>query len=124
MNNEVKAAGADIGGEIEAARKYRTLTYRGLGGWRSTDGDDLDTEDVNELLAVLGHSWLAEHPADEHEPLTFDAAEQILANSECGIVGRDGRVFVSLPDDVCVTSMGQLRMLCLALGIPLKASTP
>lgn len=54
----------------EAAAKYRSLEYRGLGNWYTPDGELLDQEDVTKLRAILAEAYLEQNPADDEEAIT------------------------------------------------------
>jgi hypothetical protein len=54
----------------EAAEKLRSLTYRGLGEWRTPSGESLDEEDVNKLRAELASEFLELVHADDADGTT------------------------------------------------------
>ena len=56
----------------EAAERLRSLTYRGMGDWRTPSGERLDDEDVNELKTELAGAWLTDNPADDDEAITAE----------------------------------------------------
>lgn len=70
-----------------------------------------------ELDAVaVFEPWLAEHPADDAEPVTLTAAEDVFAPLDATVSQLAGVVWVTFEATVPVRTLGDLRRLGRALG--------
>ena len=85
---------------------------------------------------ILANAYLAEHPADDAEPMTLEWVGEVTGELLCEIGGdssrafvnaggiltihRDGRVFIQLKIVKPVKTRGDVRRLCAALGVELN----
>ncbi len=121
--------------ELRAAKFLRSIRYdcRGDGGYVDGRGQEVLLWDVDDARKTLADAWLAEHPADEHEPVTADWLRSVGGpdfeyRTTFGVVltllvvktERDGWHAATIP--VPLPTRGHVRRLCAALGIHLTES--
>lgn len=117
----------------DAAKRLRSLYYRGGGDWRTPDGESLDADDIRELKATLADAYLVANPESDAEPITeewlldngFDDKDGCMTihNGENTVsyLKSIGGFFVQGRGVEIRKTRGVVRTLCRALSIELKA---
>ena len=92
-------------------------------------GDHWDTADVAEYrgggwivdLRDIAEAYLAEHPADDEQAITFDELCEVFADSDDVFPSlRKGVIGASIETYITLATWGQARRLAAALGIELR----
>lgn len=102
---------SDVRKAVELMRKFEQ------------NGNQSEKGEAGETLTAalrLAH-WAL--PLLDETTLAFEQAEELLADSPCGLLEMNGQLSVTLPEELEIKTHGQLRMLCRSFGLELKEPT-